>query len=113
MLSKNKVLKLILTHRIVMYSFYGKSLLEVDHINNIKTDNRLSNLRYCTRLENENFKVRIGKASKYKGVRRLNGKWAGTITLKGKTFHLGMCETEEQAHELYLKAYKIKQQNND
>lgn len=44
--------KSFLIHRIVMRSFRGKSDLEVNHINSIKTDNNLSNLEYCTRSEN-------------------------------------------------------------
>ena len=56
MLTNQKKLKLILVHRIVIMSFNHESTLEVDHINGIKTDNRLINLRYCTRFENENFK---------------------------------------------------------
>jgi hypothetical protein len=102
MLSKNKSIKLVLIHRLVMCSFYGKSELEVDHINRIKSDNRLCNLRYCTRQENENNKIRVGKASQYKGVRKLNGKWAGMITKKGKTVHLGTYNTELEAYKSYL-----------
>lgn len=111
MLSKDKKLKLILVHRIVMMSFYYKSNLEVDHINGIKTDNRLINLRYCTRLENESFKIRKNKASKYKAVRILNKKWAGMITIKGKTIHLGTYNTEELAYKAYLTALNNKEKN--
>lgn len=42
----------ILIHRLVCKTFLGDSKLHVDHINRIKTDNKLSNLRYCTRSEN-------------------------------------------------------------
>lgn len=111
MLSKNKKLKLISVHRVVMMSFNYKSELEVDHINNVKNDNRLINLRYCTRLENESFKVRKNKASKYKGVRILNNKWAWMITIQGKTKHLGTYNTEEQAYKAYLTAFNNNQKN--
>jgi len=43
-------------HRMVMLAFMGDSELQVDHINGMKKDNRLCNLRYCTGLENVRFK---------------------------------------------------------
>jgi hypothetical protein len=39
-------------HRIVMYGFLGINKLPVNHLNGIKTDNRLINLEYCTHKEN-------------------------------------------------------------
>lgn len=41
-------------HRVVMlmcYGFYGEGL-DVDHINHVRNDNRLFNLRFVTRSEN-------------------------------------------------------------
>lgn len=43
-------------HRIVMESFIGKSNLYVDHINGVKDDNRLENLRYVTNSQNLTFR---------------------------------------------------------
>ena len=42
------------THRLVMSVFVGErpEVMQVDHINSIRTDNRLENLRYCTPREN-------------------------------------------------------------
>lgn len=39
-------------HRLVILAFLGQSDLQVNHINGIKTDNRLENLEYCTGSEN-------------------------------------------------------------
>lgn len=42
--------KKIKVHRIVMFAFVGEVSkdVEINHINEIKTDNRLTNLEYCT-----------------------------------------------------------------
>ena len=44
--------KTYLLHRLIAKAFYGDSNLTVDHINNIKSDNRPENLRYISALEN-------------------------------------------------------------
>ncbi len=46
-------------HRVIAYIFCERptndfSVLDVEHINAIKTDNRVENLRWCTRKENMN-----------------------------------------------------------
>lgn len=38
--------------RLVAQAFLGKSKLQVNHLNGIKTDNRLINLEYCTASQN-------------------------------------------------------------
>lgn len=48
--------KSVYVHRIVMEAFKGKSNLYVDHINGVKDDNRLENLRYVTNSENLTFR---------------------------------------------------------
>lgn len=54
MLSKNKVRRVFLLHRLVATHFLGECPegCEVDHINRDKTDNRLENLRYVSHVEN-------------------------------------------------------------
>jgi len=60
--------KKVSVHRLVMALFIGESELDVNHINGVKTDNRLENLEYVSRKENikhawsnELSKARYGK----------------------------------------------------
>jgi hypothetical protein len=49
-----------LVHRLVAWAFFGPSTLEVNHLNGIKTDNRIGNLEYCTRIANKRHAMSIG-----------------------------------------------------
>ena len=51
-------------HRLVMLAFADESDLQVNHINGIKTDNRLENLEYCTNAENHRHAADIGLKAK-------------------------------------------------
>lgn len=55
--SKEGIKKTMLVHRLVCESFLNNpnNLPEVNHRNEIKTDNRLENLEYCDRRYNVNY----------------------------------------------------------
>jgi hypothetical protein len=78
----------------------------VDHINNIKTDNRLSNLQLLTNRQNTTKESR--GTSIYPGVsyRPKNNKWEAKIKINGANKHLGLFKNEldaAQAYQNYLK----------
>lgn len=84
-LCKDGVHKQIYVHRLVWYAFNGDipEGMDVNHINEVKTDNRLSNLNLMTRKENCNWgngKERMLNSRKGRNARKavlqfdLNGK---------------------------------------
>jgi hypothetical protein len=90
-----------LAHRLI-WLWHGRELpanMEIDHINNNKSDNRIENLRLATRLQNEHNKPK-------KGYRFEAGKWRARIKVNGKQKHLGMFDTEDEARLAYLSAAK-------
>lgn len=96
-------------HRILAEVFIGPPQgMEVDHINRIKTDNRLCNLRYVTRQINAQNQRKPGRRktshqpwSRFKGVHYLSSgvrnRWRAMIVRGGKPTIIGCFKTEEEA----------------
>ena len=96
--------KIGLMHRFIMDCHDD---MVVDHINHDTLDNRKSNLRICTRTENNrNQFIQVGKTSKYKGVYwdRSRCKWLSGIVVKRKRIYLGRFTSETDAAKAYDKA---------
>jgi hypothetical protein len=90
-------------HVLVADTFLGKSPgLVTDHDNNIKTDNRLCNLKRITNRLNSS-KDKKNKTSNYTGVAYYPQyrKYKATIKINGKTRHIGMFKNEIDASEAY------------
>jgi len=77
---------------------------QIDHINGIRHDNRISNLRLATNKQNcQNTKqARVNNKSGFLGVSPSGDKFISTIQKNGKQLYLGTFETKEEAHEAYL-----------
>lgn len=97
-----------LVHKIVWKMSYGTEPLFLDHINRIKSDNRLENLREVTPTEN----VLNVDDSRYYGTSLKRGvykhskdnKWRSAIQINKKRVNLGLFDTEEKASEAYQEA---------
>jgi hypothetical protein len=85
----------------------GTHKIEVDHKNDIKSDNRLENLQL---LKNREHKAKTSKniktSSQYTGVywHKKSNKWRAQIKIDGKSKHLGLFSDEHEAHLAYQKA---------
>lgn len=78
----------------------------IDHINGDKLDNRRSNLRICTKGQNNcNTFLRKDNKSGYKGVSQIklkhSTKWLASIRDNGKKCYLGYFSTPSEAAMAY------------
>jgi plasmid maintenance system killer protein len=93
-------------HRLVAQEFIPNPMNKpiVDHIDGVKTNNTIGNLRWATTNESEaNKSKRINTTSRYKGVysMKAGNKWRACIKKDGKTKHVGCFINEEEAGLAY------------
>ena len=111
-LCKNSDRKIFKIHSLVAICFLnhipnGTHNVVVDHINEIKTDNRVENLRLIGHRENVSRSIK-DSTSTYVGVSWSKNakKWISQITIEGKTKYLGLFDNEEDANKKYLETLK-------
>jgi hypothetical protein len=81
----------------------------IDHINQIKYDNRRENLRYNDSSgNNHNQPKKVNTTSIYKGVLKIGKKWSSTIRKNNEIYVLGTYESELYAGIAYnIKAKEL------
>ena len=96
-------------HRLVWFYVHGTwPTDQLDHINGVKGDNRITNLREATNSQNQQNQRKPHSRNKngYLGVtyRKRLDKWQARIKINGTQRHLGLFSTPEYANEAYLQA---------
>ena len=88
-------------HRVAWALHYGDwPKQQIDHVNGVRTDNRLVNLRDVSNFENaRNHRRSSTNTSGYTGVtfHKRSGKWMAQINHKGQHHYLGVFQDIEEA----------------
>jgi hypothetical protein len=91
---------ILCAHQFAWYWINKECVDYIDHINGIKDDNRICNLRSVTHQQNQhNRKTNKGYCFCKKG-----NKYRTTIKLNYKTINIGYFNTEQEARNAYLEA---------
>jgi hypothetical protein len=92
-------------HRLAWLYVYGVWPAEcIDHINRVRTDNRISNLREATRAQNrQNLCLSAKNKSGIRGVSfdRVNSNWRASISVGGRAKNLGRFASKSDAAAAY------------
>lgn len=91
-------------HRLAWFLHYGSwPKNDIDHINGIKNDNRIENLRDVSTSDNC-INRKCHRDGKLPGCTFdiSRGKWYSKIRINGKRIHIGYFSTAEEASSAYL-----------
>lgn len=101
--------KLYAAHQLVFMYHKGYIPKEIDHVNGVKTDNRIENLRECTSSQNKgNIGLLRNNKTGYRGVSFNNRsqKFHAQIKINGKQTYLGRYDDPKEAARVYNQAAK-------
>jgi hypothetical protein len=94
-------------HRLIFLWHYGVMPEQIDHINGVRDDNRIENLRPATSSENAQNRI-ASSVSGTKGVywhKQIN-RWVASICVNRKNIHLGSFEDIDAAKTVAMQARK-------
>ena len=89
---------MILGHQFIYYYATGELPENIDHINGVRDDNRIMNLRGVTQQQNTFNKLNT------KGYHKRGNKFRAVLQIIKEYKHLGYYDTEEEARAAYLNA---------
>lgn len=105
-------------HGVVALCYLGEKPVgyETDHINGNHHDNRLENLQYITKIDNDRKRLYHKKDELIKGYSITKyGKFRARLRHYGKYIDLGSYDTEDEARQAYvdakLKYHKVEIEN--
>jgi hypothetical protein len=88
----------MVAHRIVWALHHGSwPTMQIDHINRIRNDNRIENLRDVTPAENSRNSAR-NRVCPYVGP-HYHGRFQAQVKIGDENIHIGIFDTEQEAHE--------------
>lgn len=100
--------RLYRAHRLAWLYVHGKwPADQIDHINGVRDDNRIVNLREATQSQNQqNRTANANNTSGFPGVcwSKQKRKWRSQIKLASRNKYLGIFDTPVAAHAAYLAA---------
>ena len=122
-LRKNNKTKMFMLHQLLAQAFIPNSENKpfIDHINHIKDDNRINNLRWVSSSENQkNHSLSSLNSSGFRGVsynKRYNNwyaRWCDGITgkLKSKSFSISKYGAEQSLKNAVIWRYQMEQEHN-
>lgn len=92
-------------HRLIWLWHYGSyPVHSIDHINRVRTDNRIENLRDATPTQqNQNTAYAQKNMTGYRGVnfRKDKNRYRGVVKAEGKKYYTRNYKTAEEAYEAY------------
>ena len=91
-------------HRLAYLITHGAISGDIDHIDRDRGNNRISNLRVCTKSENQRNRSRCKNGtSGRKGVtwNKSVGRWQAQSKINGKSHYLGVFDSADEAANAY------------
>ncbi|AVX38533.1 HNH endonuclease [Yersinia massiliensis] len=90
-------------HRLAWLYMTGEQASgHIDHVNEVKVDNRIGNLRVATRAENKrNVGITKANTSGAKGVYKQGNRWIAQAQMDGKKYRLGSFMCVDDAAKAY------------